>query len=46
MDKSEFYWIGYHAFHYGDKSTDNPYDAGSVEYNEWLEGFYDAGWDD
>jgi hypothetical protein len=39
---NEQYDEGAKAFYKGEKSVDNPYEEGSIQYREWEMGWYDA----
>lgn len=47
-DRKQAYEEGYRAYQAGDNTDDNPYDNNDEwEQNRaWLEGYYDAAWDD
>jgi len=44
--RSEAYREGYRAYSDGLAASDNPYNADLPEWEEWKEGYHDAGWDD
>ena len=45
--RSDAYLEGYRAYQDDLKLEDNPYDSCNQEneWEEWREGYYDAGWD-
>lgn len=49
MNKSDAYWEGYNAYLDGKYAGDNPYNTWGPEeplWEEWNNGYWDAGWDD
>lgn len=40
--KSAVYTQGYEAYEKGRREKDNPYPQGSLEFEEWRDGWYDA----
>jgi len=39
MVENNPYWEGWEVGHSGDSYTQNPYDAGTPEFNAWNEGY-------
>ena len=46
MPRSSEYREGYNAYLDGLTKDDNPYCSDEAEWEEWLEGYYEAGFDD
>ena len=42
MDQLEVYYQGYVAYELEYNTDDNPYEIGTDNYNQWMNGFEDA----
>lgn len=43
---TDAWWEGYHAYQDGLHRIDNPYYSEDPRWEEWREGYTQAGWDD